>query len=345
MKNPNGYGSVFKLSGNRRKPWAVRITTGWNDKGKQEYEYLDYFTSRQLAMIALANYNSNPYDLTKGKVKFSQIYDWFIKEKYPDGPTQKQRSNFLGYQASYRESESLHDMTFAEIRKKDLQDIVNNCKKSHGTKRKLKVLYGGMYKYAMEHDLVVKDYSTFVDLGKNNSGTSRKPFTREEVSVLWNNVERDEFIKNILILIYTGLRPGEIVEIKTKNVNLEERYLRGGFKTDAGTNRLIPIHKRILPFVKEKVEQGSEYLVTKKNGTSMSYHNFYRDNFAKTMEQLQMDHLPHNCRHTFATMMDNADANKISVRRIMGHASKDITDKVYTHKDIIELTKAIDLLD
>lgn len=345
MKNPNGYGSVFELSGNRRKPWAVRITTGWNDKGKQEYAYLSYHESRTKAMMALAEYNKNPYDLTKGRVKFSQIYDWFIKDKYPDGPTEKQRSNFLGYQASYRESKNLHDMAFAEIRKKDLQNVVNNCKKSHGTKRKLKVLYGGMYKYAMENDLVVKDYSTFVDLGKNNSGSSRKPFTEKEREQLWKNVERDEFIKNILILIYTGLRPGEVIEVKTESVNLEEHYLRGGFKTDAGTNRLIPIHKRIFPFIKKKVEQGNEYLITKKDGTSMSYHNFYRDNFVKTMEQLGMDHLPHDCRHTFATMMDNAGANKTSIRRIIGHASKDITDKVYTHKDIEELKKAIDLLD
>ncbi|WP_146553674.1 tyrosine-type recombinase/integrase [Rummeliibacillus sp. SL167] len=57
-----------------------------------------------------------------------------------------------------------------------------------------------------------------------------------------------------------------------------------------------------------------------------------------------MTHRPHDCRHTFATLMDNADANKLSIKRIMGHASKDITDKVYTHKDIEQLLKAIDLI-
>ena len=42
--------------------------------------------------------------------------------------------------------------------------------------------------------------------------------------------------------------------------------------------------------------------------------------------------------------MNNAGANKVSIQRIMGHASKDITDKVYTHKDIAELKKAVDLI-
>lgn len=345
LKNPNGYGSVFKLGGNRRRPWAVRITVGWTDEGKQVYRYLGYYKSRTEAMMALAEYNKNPFDLTKGKATFAQIYEWMMKEKFPDGPTEKQRSNYLGYQASFKKAEKLHDKYFVDLRKKDLQEVIDNCDRSHGTKRKIKVLFNQMYKYAMEHDLVSKDYSQFVELGPNDSQSYRKPFTKEEIQKLWDNVERDEFIKNILILIYTGLRPGELIEIKTKDVNLEERYMRGGFKTEAGTNRLIPIHKKILPFIKEKVEQGNEYLVTKKDGTPMSYHNFYRDNFLKTMEQLEMDHRPHDCRHTFATLMDNAGANKLSIKRIMGHASKDITDKIYTHKDIEELKKAIDLLD
>lgn len=345
MKNPNGYGGVVYLGKNRRRPYAVRITVGWTDEGKQLYEYLDYFKSRTDAMIALAEYNKNPFDLTKGKPTFSQIYEWMMKDKFPNGPTEKQQSNYHGYQASYKKAEKLHDKFFIDLRKKDLQEIIDNCDKSHGTKRKIKVLFNQMYKYALENDYASKDYSQFVDLGPNTSKSIRKPFTEEEIQILWNNIKRDDFIKNILILIYTGLRPGELIEIKTKDVYLEDRYMRGGFKTEAGTNRVIPIHKRILPFVKEKVEQGNEYLVTKKNGTKMSYHNFYRDNFLKTMEQLGMDHKPHNCRHTFATRMDNAGANKLAIKRIMGHASKDITDKVYTHKDITELKRAIDLLD
>ena len=62
------------------------------------------------------------------------------------------------------------------------------------------------------------------------------------------------------------------------------------------------------------------------------------------MEQLGLEHKPHDCRHTFATLMDNAGANKVSTKRIIGHASKDITDKVYTHKDIEEFKKAVDLI-
>ena len=63
MRNPNGYGSDFNLSGNRRKPFAVRITQGYTDEGKRIYKYLSYHITRKEAMQALAAYNTNPYNI------------------------------------------------------------------------------------------------------------------------------------------------------------------------------------------------------------------------------------------------------------------------------------------
>ena len=97
--------------------------------------------------------------------------------------------------------------------------------------------------------------------------------------------------------------------------------------------------------IKHTPTQADKELVMYVHQRKNEMDTFYRDNFLKTMEQLEMDHKPHDCRHTFATLMDNVGANKLSIKRIMGHASKDITDKVYTHKDTEELKKAIDLLD
>ena len=63
MKLPNGYGSVYKLSGNRRKPWAARVTDGWvNDnktkKSKQKYKFIGFYETRKEALLALASFPS-----------------------------------------------------------------------------------------------------------------------------------------------------------------------------------------------------------------------------------------------------------------------------------------------
>lgn len=83
MKNPNGYGSVFKLSGKRRKPFGVRITARWDEDVKQLYKYIGYYTTRPEAMIALADYNKNPYDLDAGKVTFQEVFEKWSNEKAP----------------------------------------------------------------------------------------------------------------------------------------------------------------------------------------------------------------------------------------------------------------------
>lgn len=78
----------------------------------------------------------------------------------------------------------------------------------------------------------------------------------------------------------------------------------------------------------------------------MQYSNYRREKWDKMMEQLELnkEHKPHDTRHTFSTRMDRTEANKLCIKRIMGYASKDITDKVYTHKDIEDLLEAVNMV-
>jgi len=75
MRLPNGYGSITKLSGNRRKPYIVRLTTGYDDEGRQLRKVLGYFATRKAALEALAAYSENPYDIDASKITFSQLYE------------------------------------------------------------------------------------------------------------------------------------------------------------------------------------------------------------------------------------------------------------------------------
>lgn len=340
MRNPNGYGSIYKLSGKRRKPFIVRKTIGWNDDGRQLYQTIGYYASRPEAIRALADFNLNPYDIDVAKVNFSEVFEKWSTRKFD----KISKSNVNGYNAAYKISESLHEMKFVDIKTDHLQDVIDECELGYGTLRKIKVLFNQLFKYAMEHDIVNKDYAKYVDIGEDESESTRSPFTNEEIQLLWENVGRMEFIDTVLIMAYTGLRPGELLLIKTADIDIENRTMRGGIKTKAGKNRLIPINKKILPLIQQRVQSENEFLVVNFEGNQMRYWNYYEEKWKKIMEQLEMEHKPHDCRHTFATFMDNAGANKLSIKRIMGHASSDITDKVYTHKDIEELKKAIDLI-
>ena len=341
MKNPNGYGSIFKLPGNRRKPWAIQITTGWTDEGKQIKKYLSYHATRVEAIQALADYNINPYQFETAIITFAELYNRWADYKF----NEVGHSAIIGYKAAFKTCKPLHDLKFAEIKTIHLQNLIQNCGKAYGSLRKLKVLFNQLYEYAMKNDIITKDYSSYVDIGKNKEASKRKPFTDGEIQKLWKYVNEIEFIDTILIMIYSGLRIGELLEIQTENVDLINKTITGGLKTEAGKNRLVPIHNKIFEFIKNRMEDNqSGYLITNTLGCQMKYSNYLRERFDPIMQQLSMTHLPHDCRHTFATLLNNAEANSTSIKKLIGHSSFITTEKIYTHKDVEELRKAIDLI-
>lgn len=88
MKLPNGFGSIYKLSGKRRRPWVAAKTFGWqfDEEGqriKQKRQVIGYFATRQEAMTALVQYNENPYDLDSNKITFSEVYEKWSDKYFP----------------------------------------------------------------------------------------------------------------------------------------------------------------------------------------------------------------------------------------------------------------------
>lgn len=259
MKNPNGYGSVFKLSGNRRKPWCARITVGWTDEGKQQYKNIGYYEERSEAMIALAQYNNDPYDLDSNKITFAEVYEKWSEEKFP----KISDSNIRGYKTSFNKCALLHKMKFKQIRKMHMQRIINE-----NSQLKLKTLFSQLYQFGIENDIVEKDYSKFVEAGEQTTKLVRKPFTDAEIETLWRNLDKP-YVDSILIMIYSGMRVGELLSIKSANVNIDRQILIGGIKTKASIDRTIPIHDRILPLI----NTSNEYLIVSPTGKKMSYNN------------------------------------------------------------------------
>ncbi len=81
MRNPNGYGSVYKLSGKRRNPFMASKTIGWTDDGNPVRKAIGYYPDRKSALMALAAFNQSPYDLINKNITFSELYEIFKKRK------------------------------------------------------------------------------------------------------------------------------------------------------------------------------------------------------------------------------------------------------------------------
>lgn len=172
--------------------------------------------------------------------------------------------------------------------------------------------------------------------------TTKEVFTDEEVSRLWEN-QNLPWVDSILFFIYTGFRISEMLSLRTANVDLKEWTMRGGVKTEAGKNRLIPVHSKIQGIVQKRFEQSKTGYLFEYEGNEVS-ESKYREIWADLMGKLQMKHTPHECRHTFRSRLDSAGANKVCIDRLMGHKSKGTGERVYTHKNIEELRMNIELI-
>lgn len=339
IRNPNGFGSVIKLGGNRRKPFAVRITTGYTDDGKQIYKYLSYHANRNDALIALAQYNNDPFDPNASNITFKNIYDAWSAKAYND----MSKNREFAYKSAYKKCESIHNKVFKDLRKIHLETVIDQIDKPN-MKVLTKFLFTKLYRYAMENEIVNKDHSKFIKVKEPETQKEYHIFSRAEIKLLWENIDSHAYSDVPLILLYTGMRIGELLAMDKENVHIDERYMIGGLKTEAGIDRVIPIHKDIMPLIQKRMTYpNSKVLIPNKKDMRTTYSTFRRRQWNVYMEKLGMNYTPHVARHTFISRMDKLGINPITIRRIVGHANKSVTE-VYTHKSIEDLIEAIDKL-
>lgn len=348
-KLPNKYGSVYKLPGKRSRPFRAVKTDRWildpaTKKKKQIRFTIGYFASREEAMIALANYNENPYDIKADSITFSGVYEKWSEQYFK---TLSNPSSIRTVKAAYAYCNGLYDMRMRDIRVSHLEGTILNADVGDSTKSRIKSLFNMMYKYAVAHDIVDKDYASVMFANgnpiKNESKKEVIPFSDDELLKLWDNKDSVPFSDMVLIGIYSGWRPQELSILKVTDIDIEAGTMKGGLKTDAGKNRIIPIHTLIRPLIENRIVEAnkmqSEYLFNDANGqqgTNMTYDK-YRHRFDKVMKCLKMQHRPHETRHTFITKAKACNVDEYILKLIVGHSIDDITEKVYTHRTIEQL--------
>lgn len=320
MKFPVGYGSVYKLSGKRRKPYVVMITEGWTDEGKQIKKIIGYTTTKKEGVELLEKYHIKPFNLDETRTTFEDIYNKWYQWKFKDNDLSYKSE--VRYSNAYRYYSSIKDIPFVDINILMIQDILDKCNKGYHTKSDIKSLFCQLYEYSKVLNLPVKPISTkYLKIGTFKKSTLHKPFTEDEINILWNN--RNAIVDLILINIYTGMRPTELLKPKEVHPDL----IISGIKTVSGIDRQIPLHKRIKPLMASYPPK-------------MAY-STYKRHFKEEMDKLGMDHTPHDCRHTFATRCDLYGVNDLVVKLVLGHKVDDITKGIYTHKDLQEMVKEI----
>lgn len=345
QKLPNGFGSVKKLSGNRRNPYGVYLPVTEYDldgkpKSRKALCYVDSYLKGVEALTAWHKGTFNFLDLdmpflnsftqSNSGPTFSDVYERFIEEKFNSG-REYSESTRGGLQASFKQFASLHNKAFSNIKYAELQEVVNNMEGSKSKRDAAVNLIKQMWKFGEKYELCQKDISVHLKSNKADDTVHGEAFTEEEIKTLWKH-QGDPIIEMVLIMIYSGFR---ISAYEDMEVNLKDRYFRGGVKTAAGKDRIVPIHSSILPLVKVRMKREKSLL-------NVSVKRF-RDGFKDTLKGLGMEHHPHDTRHTFSALCERYGVNEADRKRMLGHSfGSDITNGIYGHRTIEELREQIE---
>ena len=370
-KLPNGYGSIKKLSGKRRNPFGVYPpVTEFDQNGIPKtppaIAYVDdwYYgfailtayragtyvpgvyppqpdtvsDVRQVQSVVsriISDYSQvrcaiarqTPKDSPTFSEVFNRFYDWKFNSK-----RQYSKSTKNYFLTAYKHCTVLYNIPFSGIRCDDLQKNLDACPLKYASLECILTLYRSMYSYALSHDLCTINYSASVKINIEDDDEHGVPFSEEELITLWKNQE-NPVIELVLILCYSGHR---ISECKVIEVNLEENYFRGGIKTKASKERIVPIHSAILPLVKRRIQRDGSLLSETPTA--------FRNHLYSSLKSLGIEkHTPHDCRHTFSALCEKYAIRENDRKRFLGHTFRsDITNNVYGHRTLDELREQIE---
>lgn len=362
-KLPNGFGQITEIKNKKlRKPFRAMVSVGKKENGRPIVKMLKpeaFFKTYNEAYEALMEYNRNPYDLDDD-VTVKELYERWTKTYFESTTPAYQRT----VESAWSYCSTIYDMRAKDVRARHIKGCMEDgyrietkgknkgekIKASAGTKSRIKSLFNLMFDYALEYEIVDRNYARTFDVSDdiiqeiNENKTPHIIFTEEEMNILWDNVDKVKFVDWVLIQCYMGWRPQELATLRLDEINIDDWYMVAGMKTDAGKQRIVPIHSKIKALVKRNydfaIEIGSEYLLNDKGqtyaGSWKVTYDKYANRFNKVIEQLNLDssHRPHDPRKTFVTRCKKAKVDKYAVKEMVGHSIKDITESSYTVRDV-----------
>jgi len=324
LKRANGTGTVYKLQGRRTRPWVAA-------KGKT---IIGYYDKKTAALDALARLQGRSID---------EIYNWTFKQVYEAWKDEHFRDigakGIESYERAYDVFEPLHDRKFRELRTADYQIVIDKYSdKSHSLLSKFKQLATQMSQWGIRQELITTNFASFIKLPENVK-KEKEIFSEEDIQKL--EADGSQAAKLTLMMVYTGMRIGELFGLRTENVH--ETYVIGGEKTEAGRNRIIPIRSEGRKYFAEFRERAKGELLISGYAGQKVIANFRKRDYYPLLERLGISKkTPHATRHTFASW---AVANNIKpelLQKMLGHADYSTTANIYEHFDIDQLVNAID---
>lgn len=323
-KRGNGQGSVYK----RGDKWAAEVTLGYyldaNGTRKRKIRRKSGFEKKKdaLAYIETLRQQAAPVSVSS----ISDLYRLYHSE----AEKKLSHSKMQAYEIAWRKIEGLVGFRkITALTVPQLQQITDAAGSSYYTKRDIKNLLSNLYRIAIRDDMTDKNRAQYIQLPEHETA-ERTIFTEDEITLLWS-ISDQYIVRHILVMIYTGMRPAELLNIQKTNINLTEHYMTGGVKSRKSKDRKIIIPDKVSGIIAQLVSAAEGIRLS--NYTKHAFYdawNACRDAFG-----LRSELTPYCCRHTYITRLTALKVSPAMLQELVGHEDYETTLE-YTHLSIAD---------
>lgn len=284
------------------------------------------------------------------QLTLKQVYDHWEPWYKP----RVDKDTFGCYRAAFNHFAALYDKDIREITASDLQQCMDDCPRGHRTHENMKCTAGLLWAYGIDNHYVEKDVTKNLFVGRGAS-VQREPLNDMEVEKIRKEIGKDIYAPYVYALCYLGYRPGEMLEIKKDQVKEHNGslYIIEGKKTDAGKDRIVPVHPKIEKIIRKQLETiGTDYLfpmhIYSRKGEFKGYKVMHHNYFSKYAFRPMADRLgipknkvPYSARHTFSDKLKDADGTDKTKAALIGHSDYKFTQQKYQSDNIDDLIAAM----
>ncbi len=187
----------------------------------------------------------------------------------------------------------------------------------------------------------------------------------DQLSVISDQIKSETVKDFVMIAFYTGMRLDEIVNLRWKNVDLQNRVITVGdeeFTTKGRTQRFIPMSEEALKIIENlelrmqnekqkkiisiKSRNATQNFVFCKENGKMFTGNYFSRRFKDACKSADMDNKIHfhTLRHSFASNLAQKGVSLYTIKELLGHSSISTTE-IYSHLNMDCLREAVKKLD
>ena len=318
----NGTGTVYRDG----KYWRAKILLGYyvDEDGKKrahtkskggfstKKEALEYIPTLQAAVE------------NNDATALSDYWEFYERKKLPDLSHDKQ----VAYKIAWKKWSPIAHRKIETLKIETLQAVLDEAATTYYPARDMKVLLSHFYKHAMSNQTVSINMSQFLQLPPSKP-SERIPFNADELNAMWKDyTDGNRFMGYLLLMIYSGMMPGELLQARKDQINWETNQIIGaGLKTDIRKATPIVLADCIIPVLQDLVDHspGDKLIHINKD-------NFYKQ-YYETLERIGARKLaPYSCRHTTGTDLAKEAVPPSIIQAIMRH-SKITTTQRYIYID------------